>query len=108
MHSSRLLRQEDVDRVFAQASALLQVGIYEKRSDAILLADSRSENESWLYFAKPNESMCKENFKFIFKHLERLQFDSGLHRLIDLNSLHDTYYKHLKYLLTNRDGRLHL
>lgn len=28
-----------------------------------------------------------------------LQFDSGLHRLIDLASLHDTYYKHLKYHL---------
>ena len=37
-----------------------------------------------------------------------LQFESGIHKLINTEALHDTYYKHLKYNLKNVDGKLSL
>jgi len=37
-----------------------------------------------------------------------LQYESGIHRLINTEALHDTYYKHLKYKLTNRAQRCSL
>jgi hypothetical protein len=35
-----------------------------------------------------------------------IQFESGLHRLINTEDIHDTYYKHLHYKLSNQDGRI--
>jgi hypothetical protein len=39
----------------------MQVAIYEMRHNAVKL----SNEDEWIYFGKPNESMCKENLKFI-------------------------------------------
>lgn len=43
--------------------------------------------------------MCKENFNFLFKHLESVLFDTGLTSLVQKDALHDTYYKQLRYSL---------
>lgn len=107
VHSNDQLSQVELDKVFGQISALMQVGIYEKRLKAVSLHDSNSE-DNWLYFGKPNESFCKENLKFILQHLQMLQFESGIHKLVNTEALHDTYYKHLKYTLKNQNGKLNL
>ena len=52
--------------------------------------------------------MCRENFKFIIQLLEMLQFNSGIHKLINTDYLHDSYYKHLRFNLQNQDGNLKL
>ena len=85
----------------------MQVAIYEQRLKAVELSDRQSANQ-WIYFGKPNESMCKENLKFILQHLEMLQYQSGIHRLINTEALHDTYYKHLKYKLTKQGAKMQL
>ena len=85
----------------------MQVAIYETRVKSVQLND-QSSTQDWVYFAKPNESICKENLKFILQHLKMLQFESGIHKLINTEALHDTYYKHLKYTLKNTDGKLSL
>lgn len=68
------------------------------RSKAVTLRDPSSENH-WLYFAKPQESFCKENLKFLVQHLRQFQFSSGLHTLLNQQAMHDTYYKHLQFAL---------
>jgi len=52
--------------------------------------------------------MCKENLKFILQHLQMIQFNSGLHKLINTEALHDTYYKHLKYRIDNTNNEMKL
>lgn len=74
------------------------------RSKAVSLKDPSSQS-NWLYFAKPQESFCKENMKFALKHLKMFQYSSGLHTLINEEAMHDTYYKHLRFdLQKNSQG----
>lgn len=37
-----------------------------------------------------------------------LQYQSGIHRLINTEALHDTYYKHLKYKLSKQGAKMQL
>lgn len=82
------------------------MAIFEQREKAIWIQNP-DESES-LYFSNPFESTCKENFTFLFKHLQAIQFESGIHTLLNKDLLQDTHYKHLSYKFTNLDDTLRL
>ena len=78
----------------------MQVAIFEQRKEAINI-----ESETYsLYFAKPFESLCRENFSFLFKHLRWIVYDSGISTLINKDALQDTHYKHLRYVVSKENG----
>ncbi len=82
--SNGKLESAKFDKVISVVSSLLQVAIFELRHEAITLGfGSPKPDEVWTYFAKPFESICQENFKFVLRHLDSFLFDSGVHKLIN-------------------------
>ena len=103
------LDQTNYDKIIGVVSSVLQTAIFEERNEAINIDIGYPQTDSvWTYFAKPFESICQENFKFIFRHLDSFLFDSGIHRLIDSQQLHNTHYKSLRYRLSNEEGKVKL
>lgn len=49
--------------------------------------------------------MCKENLSFLLKLLNITTYESGISPLIQDTVLHQSLYKHLKFIMKNQDGR---
>eukprot|EP00347_Sterkiella_histriomuscorum_P003512 403364016 len=95
------------EKLFGLLSSIFSVAIFEQRDSYVQLQNPCNEGkiENFYYFSKPYEAMCKENLSFIIKTLKLITFDTGISTLLQDLVIHQSLYKHLKFIMKNESGQ---